>query len=89
MSFFVILVYLLIKNHKLSNVLLGIALIKNITLIIAVTIGEITFPTHGVTIDFGMIFVYSLIIIISSLLFIFYCLRLKIINESEMKCGSQ
>jgi len=81
MPFFVVLIYMIFKNHKLSNILLGIALTKNITLIISVIIGELTFPTHGGIIDIGVVLIYSFIILISSLIFIFYCLKLNIVNK--------
>jgi len=77
MPFFIAVIYMLIRNHKTAYILLGIALLKTITLIISVTIGEMTFPSHGFEIDMTMIGVYSGVIIISSLLFVSYCLKLR------------
>jgi len=77
MPFFIAVIYMLIKNYKSAYPLLGIALTKTITLILAVTIGEITFPAHGIGIDIIMIVIYSVVIVISSLLFVFYYLGLK------------
>lgn len=78
MPFFISLIYMLFRNCKSSYFLLGIALVKIITLILSVAIGEISYPANGGEADMAMIVVYSVIAIFSSLLFVFYCLKLRV-----------
>ena len=75
--FFIAVIYMLIRKYKSAYTLLGIALMKTITLILAVTIGEITVPAHGMDADIAMIVLYSMVVVIGSLLYGFYCLKLK------------
>jgi len=81
LPFYVITVYMLVKNHKLSYVFLGIALLKLVTLLISVALGELYVPVvHGADADIVMTAIYSVIVVISLFLFVFYCLKLKQLN---------
>ena len=73
MPFFVSVIYMVIRKNKTAYVYLGIALLKTWTLIVSVMIGELT----AETVDKTMAAVYGVIIIISSLLYILYCAKLK------------
>lgn len=74
---FIAIIYMLIRNSKLASILLGIALLKTATLIISVAVGSFIAPTYGVQEEVSMLFIYSLIAIISLALFIFYCLKIQ------------
>jgi hypothetical protein len=86
MPCFIVIIYMLLKNMKLSYILLGIALLKTATLILSVAIGSFIAPAYGLQEELGMIFVYSLVAIVSLLLFVCYYMNLKsnieINNES-------
>lgn len=75
---FIAIIYMLIRNSKLASILLGIALLKTATLILSVTIGSFIAPIiYGTQEQTSMLFIYSLIVIISLVLFIFYCLKIQ------------
>lgn len=82
MPFFVTVIYMLLRNIKNANIWLGVALLKTITLILSVAIGEFTVSAHGMEVDKTMVAIYSVITLVSSVLFIFYCLKLKYSAES-------
>jgi hypothetical protein len=67
----------LLRNKPFGNILAGIALIKIVTLILSVTIGELSAPLFGKAANFGIIPVYGAITVISLVLGIFYCLKFK------------
>jgi len=78
MPLFAVISYMLIKNNKLAYILLGMVLPKNIALILSVLIGEITAPMYGLENDgLFMVISYSAVVIVSSLLLVFYCLKIK------------
>jgi len=83
MPFFIAVIYMLIRDFKVSYIYLGIALLKTFTLILSVLIGEITFPAHGFEIDMAMIVVYGTITVISLLLLVFYFAGLKYSSGSN------
>lgn len=86
MPFFAAVIYMLLRNSKNVNIWLGIALLKTLTLILSVAIGEFTVSGHGMEVDKTMVVIYSVITIISSVLFTFYCLKLKYCSD---KTGNQ
>ena len=77
MPFFIYVIFMLIKNTKSAYILLGVSLVKTITLILSVVIGEITVSAQYFLVDVTMVIIYGFIISISSVLYVFYCLRLK------------
>jgi hypothetical protein len=77
MPFFAVVIYMLIRDYKMSYVLLGVALLKTITLILSVLIGESTFPAHGFERDIPMIVTYGVITVFSLVLFIYYLIKIN------------
>lgn len=77
MPLFITIIYMLIRNMKLAYILLGIALLKTTTLILSVAIGSFIAPIYGTQEEASMLFIYSLIVIISLALFVFYCLKMQ------------
>jgi len=77
MPLFIVIIYMLIKNMKLAYVLLGVALLKSATLILAVAIGSFWGAKYGNPETIEMIIVYWSVVIISLALFMFYCLKIK------------
>jgi hypothetical protein len=77
LPFFMVVIYMLIKDYKSVYILLGIALLKTLTLVLSVAIGEISIPAHGLEIDIAMVGIYCGAFIVSLLLYIQYCLKLK------------
>ena len=77
LPFFMVIIYMLIKNIKFAYILLGIALLKIATLILSVVIGSFIAPTYGIQEEASMIFIYSSVATISLLLFVLYCLKIK------------
>lgn len=75
---FVVIIYMLIRNSKLAYILLGIALLKTATLILSVAIGSFIAPIiYGTQEQTSMLFIYSLIAIISLALFVSYYLKIQ------------
>lgn len=65
----------LFQNKPFGNILAGIALIKIFTLILSVTIGELSAPLYGTAANYGIIPIYGLITIISIIFGFFYILK--------------
>lgn len=74
---FVVVIYMLIRNSKLAYILLGIALLKTATLIVSVAIGSFIAPKYGAQEEVSMLFIYSLIAIVSLALFVSYYLKIQ------------
>lgn len=67
----------LFRNKPFGNILAGVALIKIVTLILSVIIGEVCAPLYGVATNYGMIFIYGVITLISLLFGTLYILKYK------------
>jgi hypothetical protein len=80
LPFFMAVIYMLIKDFKSVYVLLGIALIKTMTLVLSVAIGEMSVTVHGQDIDITMVGVYCGAFTVSLLLLMQYCSKLKILK---------
>ncbi|MFV0588783.1 hypothetical protein [Bacteroides reticulotermitis] len=78
---FIVIIYMLVRNMKLASILLGIALLKTSTLILSVTIGSFIASKYGTQDKASMIIIYCLITMISFVLFLFYCLKIKVKDE--------
>jgi hypothetical protein len=74
---FIVIVCMLVKNMKFAYILLGIAMLKTATLIFSVAIGSFIAPKYGTQDEASMIFTYCLVAVISLVLFVFYCQRIK------------
>lgn len=74
---FIVIIYMLVRNMELASILLGIALLKTTTLILSVAIGSFIAPKYGTQDEVSMIAIYCLIAVISFVLFVFYCLKIK------------
>jgi uncharacterized membrane protein YdjX (TVP38/TMEM64 family) len=72
MPFFITTAIMLLKRIEFGKVLLGIALVKIITLILSVVIGEIIAPLYDMKANYPMIAIYSAVLIFSFILSIFY-----------------
>ncbi|QIP15121.1 hypothetical protein G8759_22100 [Spirosoma aureum] len=68
----------LLRRIPFGNVLVGIFLIKILTLILPVAIGEILLSTHTKPTDYSMAAIYSLIVFISLFLSVHYLLKLRL-----------
>jgi hypothetical protein len=77
LPFFIAVIYMLIKDYKSVYILLGIALLKTLTLVLTVAIGEISASAYGLELDMAMVGVYCGAFVVSLLLFIQYCLKLQ------------
>ena len=67
----------LFQNKPFGNILAGIALIKIVTLILSVTIGELCAPLYGTAANYGIIPIYGSITIISLVFGVLYILKYK------------
>ena len=74
---FTVVVYMLVKNMKFAYILLGIVLLKTVTLILSVAIGSFIAPKYGSQEEASMIFIYCSVAVISLVLFVFYCQRIE------------
>lgn len=72
-----IIAIMLFRNKPFGNILAGIALIKIVTLILSVTIGELSAPLYGIAANYGIIPIYGLIILISLIFSVLYILKYK------------
>ncbi len=72
MPFFVITAIMLLKRICLGRVLMGIALVKIITLILSVVIGESIAPLYDMEVNYPMIGIYSVVLIFSFVLSYYY-----------------
>lgn len=70
----------LIRHIPFGNVLAGFCLIKIVTLIMPVAIGEIILASHTTPADYSMAAVYCLIVLISLVLSSLYLLKLRLTN---------
>lgn len=77
MPFFFITVLMLVRNLKFGYILLGTALLKTVTLMLAVSIGSFLAPGYGTREEFSMIVIYCSLTIISFLLYLLYSKYLK------------
>jgi len=68
---------MLVRNMKFAYILLGIAMLKIATLILSVAIGSFIAPKYGTQDEASMIFIYCSVAVISLVLFVFYCQRIK------------
>lgn len=74
---FCVIIYMLARNKKLAYPLLGVALLKTTTLILAVTIGSFLAPKYGTPEESPMIFIYFAVTAVSLFLFVFYNLKIE------------
>jgi hypothetical protein len=70
----------LFQNKPFGSILAGIALIKTVTLILSVTIGELCAPLYGIAANYGIIPIYGSIILVSIIFGILYILKYKKIS---------
>ncbi|MHC1696160.1 MAG: hypothetical protein AB9835_13010 [Eubacteriales bacterium] len=77
MPFLGIIAAQLFRNRPFGNIFAGIALIKIITLILSVTIGELSAPLYGISANYGIIPIYGSITLISLIFGILYILKYK------------
>lgn len=72
-----IIAIMLFRNKPFGGVLAGIALIKILTLILSVTIGELSAPLYGIAANYNIIPIYGSIILISFVFGVLYILKYK------------
>lgn len=81
MPAFAIIAIMLLKNNYFGNILAGIAIIKTITLVLSVLIGETIAPIFELKINYVMIVIYSIILVFCIILELMY---LKKYKQSEL-----
>jgi len=67
-----LIVSLLLRNRPFGNILAGVALLKTLTLIVSILIGESITPLYGTPANYDMIGIYSAVIIFTLVLTIMY-----------------